>query len=479
MKKTNNKISFILGNEIKEIDFTNQEFEPTTTVLQYLRTLPTRKGVKEGCAEGDCGACTIVLGEIKDNKIQYKAVNSCLLFLPSIHGKQIITVEDLGSSTKLHPIQKAMIDFDGSQCGFCTPGFVMSLYGLYKTTEKPSEEEIIDSITGNLCRCTGYRPIVDAAKYTFAHKPKNLINQNETKIIKLLNKINENKNIIKIQTQEQLYFIPKSLTHFFELQKQYNKAEIISGNSDTALRVTKRKEIIKQIIDISQIEELQEITAENNNFIIGSGVTMEELRIFAKNDFPALAKMLSVFGAKQVRNKATIGGNIASASPIGDISMALFAYKAKIVLISEQKERTIPIDEFITGYRKTQLQENELIKAIILSKPNKNEIIDALKVSKRSHLDISTVSASFNLELTENKTVKNIIIAYGGMAEMTKRAKKTEQFLKEKTWSEETIINAQKILEKEYTPISDARASKEARIIMCKNLLMKFFQNNL
>ena len=474
------KISFLLDGKVTEIDFNKSKYTPTTTVLEYLRSLSNKTGVKEGCAEGDCGACTITVVELanKDSNLTYRALNSCLLFLPSINGKQLITVENLGTSKDLHVIQQAMVETDASQCGFCTPGFVMSIFAQYKTNPQSSEEQIVDALTGNLCRCTGYRPIMDAARISFKADYKDQFSEKEGETIQLLKKMNENKETLKIETEEQKYFIPKTLTQLFELKKQLPNANIMSGSTDLALRVTKGKEIIKEIIDISQISDLKEFTETDTEFKIGSGVVLEDIRNEMENKLPALYRMLNVFGAKQIRNKATLGGNIGTASPIGDISMTLFAYKTKLVLANSKAERTVDLDKFIIGYRKTVMKSDEIIKTIIIPKPSEKEIIDAYKVSKRSHLDISTVSASFNLEKDKQGIVNKLLIVYGGMSAMTQHATKTEQFLIGKKWTEKNILEAQKILETEFTPLSDARSSAEARVIMCKNLLMKFFDTS-
>lgn len=481
--QTENKIKFLLDGEITEIDFNKSAYNTTTTVLEYLRSLPTHKGVKEGCAEGDCGACTIVIAELnkssepqnfKTSKLSYRALNSCLLFLPSIHGKQLITVENLGTSKNLHKIQEAMIETDASQCGFCTPGFVMSIFAQYKSNPNSNEEQITDAITGNLCRCTGYRAIVDATKIVFKAGYTDKFDENEAETIKILQEINDNK-LIKIETDEQKYFVPKTLSQALTLKNELLKANIVSGSTDTALRVTKNKELIKEIIDISQVADLKEIIETEEEYIIGAGVVLEDIRNEFENKLPELYEMLTVFGAKQIRNKATLGGNIGTASPIGDISMTLFAHRAKVFVTSWHSEKLYPIDEFITGYRQTALKKDELIRAVVIPKTSENEIIKAYKISKRSHLDISTVSASFNLIKDGKNTVQSIVIAFGGMSAMTKRATETEKFLIGKKFNEANILKAQKIMETEFSPISDARSSADGRIIMAKNLLMKFF----
>jgi len=467
-----NKIQFLLGNKLTEINFDKQtELNTNTTVLNYLRTLDNRKSVKEGCAEGDCGACTVVLGELENNNLTYKAYNSCLLFLPVLHGKQLLTAEDLAEETKLHPVQQAMIETDGSQCGYCTPGFVMSLFSIYKNFKLPTQNDILDALSGNLCRCTGYRPIIEAAKKSYEYDFVDKFEKNKIEIIQKLSKIS--KQELEIITNEYKYFLPQTLEQAINLKTNNSNTLIINGSTDIALRVTKRKETIAEIIDISNINAIKNIEENQNEYIVGAGVTLNQLKDFSEDKMPALYKMLSVFGAKQIRNKATIGGNVATASPIGDISMTLLAYNSKVLILGTE-ERTMFLNEFITGYRKTELKTNELIKAIIIPKYTSENIIKTYKISKRKDLDISTVSAAFNLVL-ENNIVKNILISYGGMSAMTKRAYQIETFLQNKEWTEQNIFLAQQIIDEEFTPISDARSSAKARSIMAKNLLIKFF----
>jgi len=471
-----NKIKFLLGNKLTEIDFSvNKDLNTNTTVLNYLRNLPGRKGVKEGCAEGDCGACTVVLAELdSDNQLNYKAYNSCLLFLPVLHGKQLLTVEDLADNQVLHPVQQAMVDLDGSQCGYCTPGFVMSIFGIYKNYDNATDEQILDALTGNLCRCTGYRPIIEATKKSLEIKRKDKFDENKTEVINILKDILSENSEIEINTGNYKYFLPNGINKALELIKKYPKATLINGSTDIALKVTKRKEDIFEIIDISAITELKNITETDTEYIIGAGVTLEQLKIFSADKIPALNKMLSVFGSKQVRNKATIGGNIGTASPIGDISMTLMAHNS-IVEYGAENNSKIPLYKFITGYRQTILSKGEIIKNVIIPKNELENIIKSYKVSKRKDLDISTISAAFNLKLNNDNTVNEIIIAFGGMSAMTRRATKIEDFLKGKIWNENTLEEAGNIINEEFTPISDARSSDEARNLMAKNLLIKFW----
>jgi len=477
MYRIDNHISFVLDGQVESIDFSGQTgLKPTTTVLNYLRSLSNHKGVKEGCAEGDCGACTVVLGENKQGNMTYKAVDSCLVFLPMLQGKQLITVENLGSAGNLHPVQQAMVDTDGSQCGYCTPGFIMALFELYKNHNKPTRETIDDALTGNLCRCTGYRSIVKAASISCAKQGKDSFSKTEKINLKLLNGIK--KESIRIKTNNQEYFLPCTLEEAIKLKTDHPKALLLGGATDLALRVTKGKELLTQIIDLGNIDSLKNIKLTKTQLQIGSGVSLETIKSEVKNIFPELYKMLAVFGSKQIRHLATMGGNLGSASPIGDMPPVLIAYNSLVVLAGPKGLRKVSLDNFITGYRTTLLHEKEIIKEIVIPITKKNELVSSYKISKRKDLDISTVSLGCRLELNSGNFVDGIKLVYGGMAAMVKRATITEEFLKGKLWTRENVEYAMGILESDYTPISDARSGAKARMIMAKNLLLKFWTEN-
>jgi xanthine dehydrogenase small subunit len=472
-------IRFLLNDKLVEIDFNvSAGLKPTTTVLNYLRSLPFYKGVKEGCAEGDCGACTVVVAEVKNGKLVYKTIDSCLVFLPMLHGKQLITVEHLADDKVLHPVQQAMVDENGSQCGYCTPGVVMSLFGIYKNHQHPSREVIQDALTGNLCRCTGYRPIIGAAESACRNQGLDHFSPAEAKTIRLLEELNSGKEQIEIRTFLQNYYKPFTLADALECRRLNPGAVITGGSTDVALRQTKKKELLKEIIDISDVAGLKSMEEYSDGFRIGSGVSMENLLQFSHDKIPPLHNILKVFGSLQIRNLATIGGNIGSASPIGDALPVLFACRAKVRLQSTDGERLLCIEDFITGYRSTDLRSDELITEIIIPKLSPGKIIRSYKVSRRKDLDISTVSGGFSL-LTIDGNVKEIMLAYGGMAAQTLRATKTEAFLTGKAWNQAEVGRAMEILAEEFTPLSDARAGADYRNLVARNLLMKFYLESL
>lgn len=469
-----NKISFILDEKIVQIDFTDGKYSPTTTVLQYLRDLPGHKGVKEGCNEGDCGACTVVLAKPDTNgKLQYQAFDSCLLFLPMLHGKQLITVENLGSSTSLHPVQQAMVETDGSQCGFCTPGFGMSIFAIYKQFKNPTLEDINDALTGNLCRCTGYRPIIEAAQKACVHQGKDHFSDKEPEILRMLNEI-DIKNSISINVKDHKYFIPFNKIDALQFRQQNPSAILVNGATDIALRVTKRKELLPEILDLSNVLDFNYIRKDKTEIEFGSGVAIEIVKNTCQGIIPAIYDMLSVFGSKQVRNKATLGGNIGSASPIGDSLPILMAHGASVIIESINGKREIKLTEFITGYRQTMLMKNELITGIVIPIPDKATIFKSYKISKRKDLDISTVSGGFRLKLNNN-SIEDIALFYGGMAAVTKDSAKASSFLKGKEWTRENAEKAAELVKEDFSPISDARSVAEARSIMAGNLLVKFW----
>lgn len=474
-----NTIQFILDGKIQNIDFKKENLSPTITVLNYLRSLPNHKGVKEGCAEGDCGACTVVIAELDlIQGIRYKAINSCLVFLPMLHGKQLITVENLavqnGHEIKLHPVQQALAENNGSQCGYCTPGFVMSMFALYKNNPNPTKPEVEDALVGNLCRCTGYQPMFNAFESKAIRNRKDQFEVNKKRTTSLLEKINKTTSLIKIQNCEQLFFRPNSLQDALELRLDHPDAIIVNGSTDIALKQSKKFETIPKVLDLSGVKEFSIFEPNDANFIIGAGLPLQEIKDQLSDQLSAFNELLNVFASKQIRNLATLGGNIGTASPIGDTLPLLFAYKAQLKLISLEKDRIVKIEDFITAYRQTVLQKDELIHSVIIPNPDKETRIKFFKVSKRKDLDISTVSAGFSIAI-QNQKVKNIILAYGGMAEVPKRAKKTEEFLLGKDWNRTNIEAAMAILQGEFYPISDARSGKEFRNLAATNLLMKFY----
>jgi xanthine dehydrogenase small subunit len=472
-----NEVKFILNDKLKTISFNSSFVKPTDTVLNYLRSQFGFKGTKEACGEGDCGACTVVLGELNENKISYKAVNSCLLFVPMLHGKQLITIEAIEDKNgKLHPVQQKMIEHYGSQCGYCTPGIVMNLFAAYKNNHSSNPEEIKKTLSGNLCRCTGYIPIISAAQAVLTSIQDDHFTKSEELIFKSLTEIQKIRTLF-LETDDHIYIKPFTLYNALAERKKHPAAHIITGNTDFVLKVTKKKFHAEKILDLSDVIELKFINNSENSVIIGAGTSLEIVKKFIETEFPSLSNTLSFFGSLQIRNIASLGGNIGSASPIGDSLPVLIANKALVHLKSYNKSRAVLLEEFILSYRKTDLKDDELIYAVEIPK-NENNFIRSYKISKRKETDISTLSACFNIKIDPNtKTVSEMIIVYGGMAATPKRAVKTEEFLISKLFNQDSIDNALKILQSEFEPISDVRSGAEYRKIAAPNLLQKYYND--
>jgi xanthine dehydrogenase small subunit len=474
-----NNLQFLLNDKLIEIDFLKEDFLPSTTVLNYLRMQPGFRGTKEGCAEGDCGACTVVLAEVQHGNLIYKTVDSCLLFLASIHGKQLITVEHLAeindNKIKLHPVQQAMVEHHGSQCGYCTPGFVMSMFGMYKNESAIDSVALTDAMAGNLCRCTGYKPIAEAAQACCKNHEADKFNLQQPETIKRLTQISAYQSTLEIFTPKQTYLLPSRLDEALGFRVKYPEAVIINGATDTAIRQNKLHEFLPCILDLSAVEEIKQQKEGSTFFSLGAGTTLEQFKQFVKTNFPGLMPMLKVFASLQIRNVATIGGNLSTASPIGDLIPLFFALKAKVKLSSRTGNRLIPVEEYITGYRKTCLLQDEILEAVQIPKPEKDILFITEKVSTRRDLDISTVSSTLRLRLNKENFVEEIAIIYGGMASQVKRAVTAETYLHGKQWCFEEVERASKLISEDFTPISDARSGAEYREVAAKNLLLKLY----
>ena len=463
---TLNFISFIHRDQIVEV----KNPDPNETLLNYIRTKLKKTGTKEGCAEGGCGACTVVLGELKNNDIIYRAINSCITLLPTIQGKQLILVEDLISKEgKLHSVQEAMVKYHGSQCGFCTPGFVMALFSMFKKYSNFKEDVIKDSISGNLCRCTGYKPIINAAKSLKNQNKIDHFSENTKNIIKLLKKIN-NKSI-KIYQKDKRYFAPRYIQELKKIIKKNSDINFLSGGTDLSLNITKERKDINSIVYMNSISELNYIKNNEKYIEIGASTPLIDLEYYIKKYYPDFTKILRRYGSPQIRNVGTIAGNIATASPIGDCLPLLLSLNAQVILQDLKKTKILFLDNFFINYRKTKIKRNQFIHSIRIPLFKKN-IFKAYKVSKRFDDDISSICGAFNLEIIKNK-IESVRIAYGGMAEIPQRAIFCEKVLLKSSINADTVNKAKEALEKDFKPISDMRASGLYRMEVAKNLLEK------
>lgn len=387
-----------------------------------------------------------------------------------MHGKQLITIEDLTDSDgQIHPVQKAMIENNASQCGFCAPGFIMSLYSLYQEHQKPSKIQVNDVLAGNLCRCTGYGPIIDAA-----------LEMNEIQVsplpksdpIELMRQWKDDE-AIQLEYGEKRYFAPVNKIELAELLAQHPDATILSGGTDVGLWVTKSHKELPKIIYIGAVSELNQIQVDENAIHIGAVVNIARAMDLLGEYWPDFRELLRRFGSTQIRNAGTVGGNIANGSPIGDTAPALMALNARITLAEVGGKREIPLDKFFIDYGVQNIKPGEFLEKITIPLPKEGEQFRAYKLSKRFDQDISTLLGAFRLKLEGNRVV-DISICFGGMAATSKRVKETEKALLGALWVDKSIAQAFEILDSEIQPISDMRGGSEYRRIAAKNLLKKF-----
>jgi xanthine dehydrogenase molybdopterin binding subunit/xanthine dehydrogenase small subunit len=447
---------------------------PNTTLLEFLRA-SGRTGTKEGCAEGDCGACSVAMIETTaEGKRTYRAINSCLIPICLLAGREVISVEGVARGSTLHPVQQKMVECHGSQCGYCTPGFIMSLFEGYYRDDLRTSEQLDDQLCGNLCRCTGYRPIRDAAMAAFAGKTTDYFS-------KSLSTPGQKLGTTEYESHSERFFRPSSLPELFRLMEAHPAARFIAGATELGLDITKRFKKFSALISLEAIEELGIIEGMKGEWRVGAAATLTTIEDKLGMEFPVLKDMLRVFGSRQIRNRATMGGNIVTASPIGDSAPVLLALDARVVLASKNGERVLPIAAFFISYRKTALRAGEILKTILIPRDGTAKGTQRLsrwfKVSKRREMDISTVAACFTVDLDERRVVRQARLAFGGVAEMPARATKTEAALVGNVWSEETVRAVVLILRTEFMPISDVRGSAAYRSELIVSLLEKFFDD--
>ncbi|MET0963843.1 MAG: xanthine dehydrogenase small subunit [Noviherbaspirillum sp.] len=452
---------------------------PTRTVLQHLREDLHCTGTKEGCAEGDCGACTVVIGELQGDTLSLKAVNSCIQFLPTLDGRALFTVEDLRQADgALHPVQQAMVDCHGSQCGFCTPGFVMSLWGMYLKREAggeqgpPCRRDIDDTLSGNLCRCTGYRPIIEAARRMGELPPVRLAREPLAAALRALRRDAP----LHYEFDGRRFDAPRTLDELAQLRADHPQATLLAGSTDVGLWVTKQLRDLPHIIHLGQVGELKGIAEDAGWLEIGAGVTLEDAYAALCAHYPQLKDMRQRFASLPIRNAGTLGGNVANGSPIGDSMPWLIALGAEVVLYASAGRRVRPLADFYLGYQKKDLRPGEVVAALRVPLPLQHPGLHfrTYKLSKRFDQDISAVCAAFALTLDGGR-VDTVRIAYGGMAATPQRAAAAETALAGEAWDEAALNTAMAALELDYTPLSDMRASASYRMRTAKNLLRRFW----
>jgi xanthine dehydrogenase small subunit len=459
-------VRFVHRGEIVEFDGAS----PTTTVLDWLREDAHCTGTKEGCNEGDCGACTVMVGELRGDAVQWKTVNACLQFMPVLDGKALRTVEDIGTPEALHPVQQAMVDCHGSQCGFCTPGFIVSMTACYERHQaqgtQPTRQQLADDLAGNLCRCTGYRPILDAGERMFQLPAKAL---DETPVVQALQTLRADAPL-----QRAGFFAPRTLAEFAALRAAKPEARLLAGNTDIGLWVNKQFRDLGEVLYIGEVDELKRIAEADGQLEIGAGASLEDAWNALAVHYPTVREMALRFASPPIRNAGTMGGNIANGSPIGDSAPVLIALGADIVLRRGDTQRTMPLQDFYVDYMKNRLEPGEFVQALRVPLPQTGGVLRAYKLSKRYDSDISGLAAGLWLQL-DGGTVRDARFAFGGMAAIVKRAKGAEAAVVGQPWTEATVQAAMAALDSDYTPLSDLRSSAAYRRRTARNLLMRLW----
>jgi xanthine dehydrogenase small subunit len=473
------QVRFLLGQELRELD----RVDPTMTVLDWLRLVERRTGTKEGCNEGDCGACTVALGRLCDGRVRYRAVNACIRFVGQLDGCQLLTVEDLaGPDGAPHPAQRALVECHGAQCGFCTPGFVMSLFALYENAARPEHsdtalrpEQVDDALAGNLCRCTGYAPIVAAAHRMLQlsrGEPDRLAAARPDTVARLEQLADD--ATVTVGERGRWFHAPATLEALAELLLEHPEARIVAGATDVGLWVTKDMRVLERVVDIGRVRALQQIEDLGDTLAIGAGVTYADAMPILAKLYPDLGEVFRRLGGEQVRNVGTIGGNIANGSPIGDSPPMLIALGARLVLRRGEQRRELPLEDFFLDYGRQDREPSEFVERILLPKPAPRLRFRAYKVAKRFDQDISAVLGAFALELEDGR-VTAARIAYGGMAATPRRAPGAEAALIGQPWGEPALAAAIAAIALDFTPITDWRASASYRAKVAANLLRRLY----
>ena len=464
-------IHFFHRGELVEV----QDLPPTTTVLQYLREHAACTGTKEGCAEGDCGACTVIQGELgADGQLELRNVNACTQFLPTLDGRALITVEDLGGPELLNPAQEALVACHGSQCGFCTPGFVMSLTACYENHQaagtKPTRQQLADALSGNLCRCTGYRPILDAGEQMFDVPARCL---DRAPMVQALEALAADEPLDYGHAGARFH-APQSIHDLALLRETYPQATLLAGSTDVGLWVNKQFRDLGDVIYTGRVAELREIRQEDGGLWIGAAASLEDSWAALTAAVPRLRELWLRFASPPVRHAGTLGGNIANGSPIGDGAPALIALGADIILRRGTQQRRIKLQDFYLDYMKKDLQPGEFVEAMHVPLPSADWRFSAHKIAKRHDSDISAVCAVLGVRLDAG-IVQEARFAFGGMAATVKRAAAAEAAVVGQPWSEAAARAAAASLVQDFKPMTDMRASADYRLKVAQNLFTKLW----
>ncbi len=464
-------IRFIRHNRLVEL----ADVPPTMLLLDYLRESEGATGTKEGCGEGDCGACTVALGRVRDGKLVYEPVNACILLLGQVDGTEVVTVEDLAADDgTLHPVQLAMVQKHASQCGFCTPGFVMALFALYQSTDgEVTRAEVNDWLAGNLCRCTGYRPIVDAGIAACAAPRGDRFRADAEDTAGALAFLSDLEDVF-VGDEERFFAAPASLDGLADLYLEHPDATVVAGATDVGLWITKQLHDLKKIIHVGKVRDFDTIEDNGHELVVGAGATYAQVEPYFAEIDPDLGELLRRLGSKQVRASGTVGGNVANGSPIGDTPPALISLGATLHLRKGQQVRSMPLEQFFIDYGRQARAAGELVTAITVPRLGPEHIFRCYKVTKRFDQDISSVMGAFRFTVDEEDRVREARLAYGGMAKTPKRASGAEKALvgteirDSRAWS-----RAFAALRHDFAPIDDHRASRRYRIETAHALLGK------
>lgn len=486
MAEVTNSVRFVLDGEIVEA----QGKRRTTTVLDYLREQLHRTGTKEGCAEGDCGACVVLVGELADDgqRVNYIPVNSCIQLLPTLDGKSLKTVESLRRGDgSLHPVQQAMVDCHGSQCGFCTPGIVMSLAGLVQHNTCANRQQVNDALSGNLCRCTGYKPIVDAAMGA-CKAPAAALKIDDAADLPLLREIRraqeptyslDGEIVVQpvVRTRKGSEFVsPSSLAELTKYLTQHPGATLLAGSTEIGLQVNKQFSRPSHICYLGNVAELKRVDETPKAWRIGAQVPLSQVEVLVARDYPDFAEVLRRFGSPPIRSTATLAGNIANGSPIGDSMPCLMALGATLILRRGDKTREVPLDAFYTGQKKNVLQPGEFIEATVLPRPQAGQVFRAHKISKRFEQDISATCCAVRFEVAGGK-LKNVRVAYNGLAPSPCRAPKIEAVLEGKALADVRAADIDAAIAQSFTARDGLRATWAYRSLVARNLVLQFVQD--